>query len=332
MDQIAEFLTRDSDQPYFLVVAHHDPHTPWNHGDASEYPPDSFDVPPYLVDTEETRDALSRYYAEITYMDSELGEVTRMVDESGQRENTIVLFTSEQGSAFPFGGKWTCYENGLRTSFVVRWPERVQAGTQTSAMCQYVDVVPTLLDAVGVDPASIATGLRGAAEGGNGFDGRSFLPVLLGNSDRHRDYTFGVHTTRGIINGADYPVRSVRGERYKLIRNLNHEEKFTNAATKDEQDKKPVFRSWLAAGEEGRDRAMAYHHRPAVELYDLNADPFEMTNLADDPELKAVRKRLQKELKGWMTQQGDAGMPAELAANSRKGGDKGNNRQPDSVQ
>ena len=201
MDQIAEFLTRDSDQPYFLVVAHHDPHTPWNHGDASEYPPDSIEVPPYLVDTPETRDALSRYYAEITYMDSELGQVTQMVDESGQRDDTIVVFTSEQGSAFPFGGKWTCYENGLRTSFVVRWPERVQAGTHASAMCQYIDVVPTLLDAVGVDPASIDTGLRGAAEGGNGFDGQSFLPVLLGNSDRLRDYTFGVIPRGGSSTG-----------------------------------------------------------------------------------------------------------------------------------
>jgi uncharacterized sulfatase len=331
MDQIAEFLTRDDDQPYFLVVAHHDPHTPWNHGDATAYPPDSIEVPPYLVDTPETRDALSRYYAEITYMDSELGEVTRMVDENGQRENTIVIFTSEQGSAFPFGGKWTCYENGLRTSFVVRWPERVKAGTQTTAMCQYIDVVPTLLDAVGIDPDSIDTGLRGAAGGGNGFDGRSFLPVLLGNTDRHRNYTFGVHTTRGIINGADYPVRSVRGERYKLIRNLNHEEKFTNAATQDTQDKRPVFRSWLAAGRAGKKRAMAYHHRPTAELYDLQTDPFELHNLADDPELQPVRKRLQQELDGWMAQQGDAGMPAELAANSRKGGDKGSNLQPDTV-
>ena len=328
MDKIAEFLTRDEDHPYFLVVAHHDPHTPWSHGDASRYPTESIDVPPYLVDTPETRDALSRYYAEITYMDSELGEVARLVDDSGQHEKTIVIFTSEQGSAFPFGGKWTCYENGLRTSFIVRWPERVKAGTHTSAMCQYIDVVPTLLEAAGVDPATIDTGLRGAPDGGTGFDGRSFLPVLLGDADGHRDYTFGIHTTRGIINGTDYPVRSVRGERYKLIRNLNHEAKFTNAATRDTQDKRPVFRSWLSAGEAGKERALAYHHRPAVELYDLHTDPFELNNLADDSELTGVQKRLQQELDDWMEQQGDAGMEAELAANSRKGGDKGSNRQP----
>ena len=316
---VAKFLVRDADQPYFLVVAHNDPHTPWNHGDAGRYPVEDIVVPPYLEDTPETRDSLSRYYAEITYMDNSFRQVTDMIDEAGHKDDTIVIFTSEQGSAFPFGGKWTCYENGLRTSFIVRWPGHVEAGSSTEAMCQYIDVVPTLLEAAGADPTTIDTGLSGDPNGGHGFDGRSFLPVLLGKTSKHRDYTFGVHTTRGIINGTDYPVRSVRGERYKLIRNLNHKVPFTNAATKDTQDKKPVYRSWLAAGGESKQRALAYQHRPAVELYDLESDPFELNNLAGNAELRDVRERLDKELDAWMKQQGDEGMATELRANERKG-------------
>src|SRR5690606_23846440 len=99
------------------------------------------------------------------------------------------------------GGKWTCYDAGLRTALVMRWPGRIEAGSTRDAMVQYVDVVPTLLEAAGTDPATVDVGIGGApAEAGNprGFDGRSFLPVLLGKSQTHRDYVYGIQTTRGI--------------------------------------------------------------------------------------------------------------------------------------
>ena len=169
LDEIREFISRDASQPFFLVAGHKDPHGPWNHGDTSTYPPDEIEAPPYLVDTAQTREALSHYYAEITYMDAQLGDVLAMVDESGQRDNTMVIFTSEQGASFPFGGKWTCYETGLRTSFIVRWPALVKAGSTTGAMCQYVDVLPTLIEAAGGDPHLIDTGLSGGANDGREY-------------------------------------------------------------------------------------------------------------------------------------------------------------------
>ncbi|MGE0374602.1 MAG: sulfatase [Planctomycetaceae bacterium] len=320
LDEIREFIHRDAEQPYFLVAAHKDPHSPWNHGDASQYPPDEIEVPPYLADTPPTRAALSHYYAEITFMDTALGELVSLVDDSGERNNTIVIFTSEQGSSFPFGGKWTCYENGLRTAFIVRWPARVLAGSKTDAMCQYVDVLPTLIAAAGADPQATDTGLAGGPDDGRGFDGISFLPVLLGEGQRHRAYTFGVHTSRGIVNGTDYPVRSVRGERFKYIRNLNHENVFTNLVTQNGQgdSEDNVFASWLAAGNLPTERAKAYQRRPAEELYDLDADPFEITNLAGLTALADVQQELRNELDRWMKQQGDQGLGTERLARERQ--------------
>lgn len=317
LDAIRKFITRDKDQPHFLICATNQPHAPWNRGDASAYDPAKLRLPPTFVDTPETRKAHADYLAEVTYMDGILGEVMETIDAAGQADNTILLFTSEQGIGTMFG-KWTCYDAGLRTGLVVRWPGRIKPGSTTDAMVQYVDIVPTLLDAAGADWKAIDTGLAGATDGGNGFDGHSFLPVLLGEANAFRAYTFGVHTTRGIINGSEsYPIRSARDERYKLILNLNHETPFRNIAMRT-----PVWDSWGKAAEAGDERAITavsrYRIRPAVELYDLQHDPHEMNNRADDPALADVRARLRIQLDAWMKQQGDEGEKTELKVKARK--------------
>ena len=98
--------------------------------DTSAYDAEKLTLPPYLLDCPETRRDLTKYYAEITYLDGQLGDCMKIVDASGQADNTIVAFTSEQGTSFPSGGKWTCYDTGLKTAFIVRWPARVKAGTR----------------------------------------------------------------------------------------------------------------------------------------------------------------------------------------------------------
>jgi hypothetical protein len=145
---------------------------------------------------------------------------TKRKRPSGQRDNTLVLFVSEQGDSFPYGGKWSLYDNGIRIAAFARWPGRIQPGSASQALLQYVDVPPTFIAAAGGDPAAIDTGCPDA-NGNRGFDGRSFLDVLLGRSDRLRDYVFAQHTTVG-INGYQepYPIRAVRDARYKLIRNI----------------------------------------------------------------------------------------------------------------
>ena len=105
-------------------------------------------IPARFVDTPQTRASLVKYYAEITDFDRELGECLAAVKKFGREEDTIFIYTSEQGAQFP-GGKWTCYDMGLHVALVVRWPRKIKAGSVANAMVQYVDVVPTLLEAVG---------------------------------------------------------------------------------------------------------------------------------------------------------------------------------------
>ena len=297
--------TTQGGKPFCLFACSNEPHTPWNKGDASAYPPAKVKLPPYIVDTPRVREDFSNYLAEITYYDSQVGEILALLEKHKLADNTLVMVVSEQGNAFPFA-KWTCYDHGLQSAMIVRWPGKVKAGSVTDAMVEYVDVTPTFIDAAGGKPVAPV-------------DGRSFLPVLLGKADRHKEQVFGIMTTRGIINGTDaYAIRSVREERYKLILNLNYESKFTNACTK-----MPLFQSMVAKAAAGDTTAKrlvkAYHHRPAIELYDLEKDPLEMNNLVGKTDSEAHVKRLRGKLEAWMKAQGDKGVETEMKAGERQG-------------
>jgi len=305
---LEKYITKDKDQPYCLAYTSHSPHCPWSAGDASKYDPDKITIPKFMIDTPETRKALCRYYAEVTSFDQEVGFCMEAV-EKGDKNNTIFIYTSEQGMQLPFA-KWTCYDMGLHTGLVIRWPEKVRAGSTTDAMVQYVDMVPTLIDAAG-------------GEKRDDLDGSSFLQVLLGKKDEFNEYVYGVHTNKGIIVGTPYPVRSIRTKKYKYIMNLNHEGEYRNVMIA--QDKEKFVHSWFEKAKTdaaAKKRVDQYLKRPAEELYDVEKDPFELENLSADPKNRKVMDQLKEKLQAWMKQQGDKGMETELAGKKKKEGGK----------
>jgi len=296
---IREFMTRDRSQPFCLVVALVEPHVPWVMGDPSQYPPDRLKLPPYLADTPRTRQDYSRYLAEISYMDSQVGDLLRVLDESGLANDTLVLFTSEQGGQWP-GCKWTNWDLGVHTALIARWPGRIKPGRRTDALVQYADVLPTLMDAAG--------GEVGAGQ----FDGRSFLPVLLGRTDRHRRYVYGIHNN--VPEGPPYPIRSVFDGRYRYIRNLLPDEiyieKHLMGISGDGSLNNPYWATWLwhaASDKHTYLLVRRYVRRPAEELYDTASDPYELRNLAGDPNYREAKVRLRAELDRWLAEQHDPG-------------------------
>lgn len=291
---------KESDAPFCLFACSNEPHTPWNQGDPSAYPPEKNELPPYLGDTPFVREQFSKYLAEITYFDGQVGEILELVDKHALRDNTLVMVVSEQGNSLPFA-KWTCHEMGLGSAMIVRWPGKVKPGSETEAMVEYCDVTPTFVEAAGGTPSPV-------------LDGKSFLQVLLGKTDHHKDATFGLMTTRGIIDGNDcYPIRSVRDDKYRLIWNLNSGETFRNTCTTSRE-----FQSMLEAAAAGDERAKwvteNYQHRPEFQLYDVAADPMEMNNLAGDPQYRTVVAQLKSKLDAWMKSQGDLGIETEMDA------------------
>lgn len=313
LEKAEEFITNNKGKPYFLMVTSNQPHGPLTRGDPSAYPPKKIQVHPGFVDTEITRANLSKYYAEITYLDSLVGVVINMVKKSGSIDNTIVIFTSEQGAGTVPFAKWTLYDAGLKTAFMIRYPGKVQKGSRTNALTQYVDIVPTLVDIAGGDPEKINTGVKDA-NGYVGFDGKSFKDVLFGKAKGFRQVVFGVQTTRGIINGSDsYPIRSARNNNYLYIHNLQPENTFQNVLVKG-----PLFKSWL---DKDPARANFYMHRPSEELYDVTKDPDQLVNIAGDPAYKNEMEKLKTALAAFMKQQGDKGIATEMDAINRQAKD-----------
>jgi len=292
-----------SDTPFCIFQCSNEPHTPWNKGDPSRYDPAKFKLPPYFVDTPETREALSRYMAEITYFDDQVGQSLALLDKHGVADNTLVIVVSEQGSSFPFG-KWTCYDTGLQSAFIARWPGKIPAGTVNEAMIEYVDVAPTFIEAAGGSPPAV-------------LDGQSLLPVLTAGKQHHKGFVFGEMTTRGIINGSDYyGIRSIRSGQYKYIWNFTPEVPFQNVCTNTD-----IFKSWQAKAVTdpcAAELVRRYQHRPEEELYAIGDDPFEIKNLADDPALDQVKQDLRRRLVAWMKSTGDRGQQTELEANNRQ--------------
>ena len=304
---IREFVTRDEKQPFCLLVTSNSPHVPWSAGDASQYDPGKLTIPPYWVDTPEMRESLTRYYAEITDLDREVGECMKILRETKQEDNTAMIFTTEQGAQYP-GCKWTCYENGLNVGFIVRWPGQVKPGSVSDAMIHYVDVAPTLVEMAG-------------GEAIKGLDGRTFLGVLRGKTKRHNSVTYGVHTQMNAIGSppTGYAVRSIRAGKWKYIMNLNHKVTFKNALTQN--DKENYWASWVRTAKTDPKAARLvkrYLNRPAEELYDLSKDPHELNNLAGREKQAKVKARLNQQLQDWMASQGDLGQATEMAAKRNK--------------
>lgn len=293
-------------QPFCLFACSNEPHSPWNKGDPSRYDKAKIKLPPYFVDTPETRQTMVNYLAEVTYYDGQVGALLGLLDKHGIAENTLVIVVSEQGSGFAFA-KWTLYDSGLQSAFIARWPGKIAPGSESDALIEYIDVLPTFVEAAGGKPDPV-------------LEGKSLMPVLTGKAKEHKDHVYAIMTTRGIINGSDtFGIRSVRTKQFKYIRNLTPDIKFTNACTKS-----PVFQSWKVKGaagdEDAVDKVKRYHHRPAEELYAVgDGDGYEWKNLASDPAYAKVKSELSMKLDAWMKQQGDQGQQTELEAREHQG-------------
>ncbi len=288
---------RRSSKPLCLIVGTNWPHVPWPPKPALA--PADVSLPPNLVDTPATRQARTRYAHAVANADRDLGLVYDAVRKS-LKGNPLFLFSSDHGSQFPFG-KWNNYDAGLRTPLIVAQPGRIKPGSKSDALVSWVDILPTCLEvARGSAPANVS--------------GRSFLGVLHGESERHRDKVFASHSGDGSMNR--YPIRSVRTGEWKYIRNLDPmSEHHTHVDKASGGDGRDYFSSWVERAQSDPAAAAIvarYHHRPAEELYHLGTDPWERHNLAAEPRQSAALINLRGELESWMKGQGDQGMATEL--------------------
>lgn len=298
LDSVRTFITRKNTDPFCLFVMSINPHAPWVSGDPTEFDPDKVVLPPHMVDTRDVRELYCKYLAEVRRLDNQVGDIRNLLKETGQDKNTIFIFLGEQGPQFP-GGKWSLYDNGLKSSMIVKWPGKVKANVTTDAIVQYEDITPTLIDIAGGKPIK-------------GLDGRSFLPVLTGKSNSHRTEAFGIHNN--IPEGTPYPMRSVRDHHYKLVMNLLSDQPYYIKYMMNPANKKSYWNAWLAQAQTSQETKRLVDRittKPALELYDLQKDPYELNNIAADKKNEKLVQAYELKLKNWMAQQNDPGASAD---------------------
>jgi arylsulfatase A-like enzyme len=274
---------RPKDKPFFLWLAALDPHRDYQEGAIPRpHRPADVIVPPYLPDLPEVRKDLALYYDEIARLDHYVGEVVSELDRQGEAGKTLVLFLSDNGRPFP-RCKTTLYDSGIRTPWIVRWPGHVAPGSRCDSLVSAVDIAPTVLTLAGIGP-------------GPTVQGKDISPLLKNPAAKVRDFIFAER------NWHDYAARgrAVRSERFKYIRNHDRDLPLTPPA---DAVRSPTFRAMLRLRETGTltppQRACFLQPRPPEELYDVEADPHELHNLADDPRSAEVLGRLRKALADW---------------------------------
>ncbi|UCG57020.1 MAG: sulfatase [Phycisphaerales bacterium] len=290
---LAEHAEGRPDTPLCLIVADSSPHVTWEPNKI--YDPAQLQLPPYIVDTELTRRAMANYYQDITTMDKRVGQVRSLLREHGFEQDTLFIYTSDQGSEWPHS-KWTLYDSGLRVPFIAVWPQRIKPHSVCEAMTSFVDVTPTFVD--------IAAGRQP-----EGLDGRSFLGVLLGKAGAFRRYIYATHTGDGKMNV--FPQRGVRDDRYKYILNLRPENTWTTHFTKVSgipESHKEVWDSWVDKAKTDPAAARVVdinQHHPREELYDTLSDPYELNNIAGTAEAGPILLKMRRKLARWLSDQGE---------------------------
>lgn len=284
---IEDHFSRQPDKPICLVVAPWVPHVPWFPN--RDFDPSKLQLPAYLADTRETRQALAAYYQSIGEADKMLGEVMQALDRSGQTDRTVFMFLADQGAQFP-GAKWTAYDQGLRVPLLVRWPGQTPAGVTSDALISLTDLTPTLIDIAGGRPVKE-------------LDGVSFKQLLTGKTNKHHAYVFAETSMEPHFWYNYTPSRSViTAGGYQYIKNYHPGLRFITHIDNVERNEF-YFDSWVekaVTDPHTRFLLNRYSYRPPEELFNLDKDRNSFTNLAANPtfygKVKELSVLLEKEL------------------------------------
>jgi uncharacterized sulfatase len=250
-------------------------------------------VPAYHPDTPVVRRDLANYYDLVTAVDSTVGDVLAALDRAGVADNTVVILIGDHGRGLPRSKRWV-YDSGTHVPLIVRWPGHVAPGTVRDDLVCFLDLPATTLALAGV-PVPEA------------FDGRVILGPGAGPEPRH------VFSARDRMDERDDRIRSVRDRRFRYVRNFHPELPY--AQTIAYMEEMPTMREWRRLHAEGALNPVQDHFfaatKPAEELYDEDADPDEVHNLAGDPAYRDKLAELRAALDRWVADTHDLGAVPE---------------------
>lgn len=280
-------------QPFFLWLAAVDPHRPYTDSIISN-PHELHDVilPPYFPDTKEVRKDFVYYYNEITRLDNYVGKVVTQLEKQNLTENTLILFISDNGRPFP-RDKTTLYDGGIKTPWIVKWPKKIKPNSVCKSLVSSIDIAPTFLKLAGL-------------EARQNFEGKDFSILLTNPKENIRD---NIYAEDHWHDYEDY-TRAIRTKEYKYIKNFYPDLPNTPSA---DAFTSGTFKSMMNLKEKGElnEAQLACFKTPRAteELYNTVIDPYELNNLALNPEYKTVLENLRVKMKKIRTNTNDS-LPA----------------------
>ncbi len=256
--------------------------------DSDRHDPAKAPLPPYYPDAPEVRQNIATYYDNISALDYLVGDVLKWLDDKKLADNTLVVFFGDHGWGMSRGKRWL-YDSGLRTPLLLRWPGKIKPGSVREDLVAFLDLAPTFLTAAG-------------AKVPDRMQGRNFL----GEGVKERDYIFAA---RDRMDETFDRIRAVRDKRFKYIRNYYPELPYAQTILyMDEMPTMQVSRKLNAGGKlTGPQKLFFAPTKPKEELYDCEADPHEIKNLADDPTQAVKLTELRAALDKWVKESNDLG-------------------------
>ena len=334
-NKASDFITADEQRPFFLYFATSDPHRGGGKDQKAEselkpdlfgnkpdrkahqgidevfYELDEVPIPHFLSDTRETREELAHYYQSVSRIDQGVARLVEILKEADLYNKTMIVFTSDHGMAFA-GGKTTVYEGGLKVPFVVRNPYEKNRGIKHNGLISHIDITPSLLDYAGgldkktngpknlIDHKKFWKDFPEVAKDNLGpaltsYHGKSWIPILGKSDAEHWDTIFASHTFHEIQ--MYYPMRVIRDKEYKLIWNIAHPLPYPFASDLWAASSfQAQFQQSLDAPY-GQKSVGEYIHRPQFELFKIDEDPYEASNLAGDPAHREALASYQEKMK-----------------------------------
>jgi N-sulfoglucosamine sulfohydrolase len=299
-----------SGKPFFINANITDPHRPFHGsereaqqqakarekssgrealpGDIEPFRPEEIAVPAFLEDLPPVRRELAQYYSSVRRFDVSFGKIISELKQAGQGDTTLVVFLSDNGMSFPFS-KATVYRQGTWSPVLLRWPGMGRP-LASESMVSSVDVMPTVLEVLGV-------------KGPAGMDGRSWLPLLRGESQPGRDHVITHVNT--VSSGASFAQRCIRTQKASL---LFHGWSDGQRQIRIEAMSGLSFNALAAAGKtDARVKARVDQFLLGAPLafFDLEADPDERRSLLQDERHKEEIESLARLLLADMEATGD---------------------------
>jgi N-sulfoglucosamine sulfohydrolase len=308
----AHYKDRPEGMPFFAIFNSTISHESSLHttipAEELRHKPEDVTLPPYHPDTPEIRHDWAQYYDKVEDMDSWIGTVLQELEESGEAENTIIFYYGDHGGTLARSKRYV-YETGTRVPFIVYIPEKYKhlypterPGSEVNRIISFVDLVPTLLSITGID---IPEYLQG-----NAFLGKQ--------KTADPEYAF---MFRDRMDERFDMSRALRDHKFRYIRNYMPYRIYGQYLAY--LWRAPSIRSWEAAYKAGQcndTQSVFWNTKPAEELYDTENDPWEISNLAANPEYSYVLERMRNANRNWMLEIKDTGFFPEGQLVSRMDG------------